>query len=491
MQAAIAGLIGGAAVGAVVWAITAAVLRRRWFPDGNRSVTYTADGGGKRRRKRHVLAPKSVRQLFEPVSSNHSDAYRAYELVVRPGRSSAEILIIDEEGIAEYTRISDRPRQGDIYLGVVADVRPGLGAAFVDIGESDGAFVEIGLRAASELTVGDRLVCQLTGLPRGDKGFKGRDQLVLEGYYMDIRQGSSTKAVKHLYDHVRGSDPGKLGWELSRRCKDRGVGIYIRDDLGSPDEKAYHRDLGSLLSRLDEYEQAARNSRAEAPARLHHRDPYEVALDITQSVIEATPVPFRFITVVGGWNSRFVADFEARQKRYPDSELAKAKFRHKCPYRKEHIEEPLDTVRNDLSARSVELKMPSGGSLVIEETAAFTAVDVNSGSSRKTDWETADEFTQRINQEASVVLARALRILNIGGSILIDYISTGTQGTSTGLRRHLEDQLDKHQALLAGPQPPDTRVGDISPAAGVLDMTRQRNGYSLWREIKPDRRRRR
>ena len=206
-------------------------------------------------------------------------------------------------------------------------------------------------------------------------------------------------------------------------------------------------------------------------------------------MIEATPAPFKFATVVGGWNSRFTADFEVRQKRYPDSALAKARFRHKCPYRKEHIEEPLDAVRSGLKARSVKLEMPSGGTLIIEETTAFTAVDVNSGAARKTGGETADEFTHRINLEASAVLARALRLLNIGGTILIDYISTDSgdpAAARTGLRRRLEDELEEHLPLLAGPQPPDTRVGDISPVAGVLDMTRQRNGYSLWREIRPN-----
>ena len=429
------------------------------------------------------------------MASNHSDAYKAYELVVRPGRSSAEILIIDEDGIAEYTKLSDGPREGDIYLGVVVDVRPGLNAAFVDIGEQDSALVDVGLRPVSDLSAGDRLACQLTGLPRSGKGFKGRDRLVLDGYYMTVEQGASTKAVGRLHHHVRGSDPGRLGWELSRRCEERDVGLYVYEDLGSPDEKAYLKDLGSLLRKLGEYERAAKNPRAEAPTRLHHKDPYEVALDVTQSVLEATATPFKFTTVVGGWNSRFVADFEARQKRYPDSVLASARFRHKCPYRKEHIEEPLDAVRNGLSARSVKLGCPSGGSLIIEETAAFTSVDVNSGSARLANGETAEEFDQRINLEASAVLARALRLLNIGGTILIDYISIDSDDPSiaaaarAGLRRHLEDQLDEHQPLLAGSHPPKTEVGDISPVAGVLDMTRQRNGYSLWREIRPKGRR--
>ena len=491
MQAVITGVIGGAAVGAVVWAVTVAVLRRRWFPSGNRSVTYTDDDGGKRRRKRHTLRPKSVQRLFELVSSNHSDAHKTYELVVRPGRSSAEVLIIDEEGIAEYTKLSDGPREGDIYLGEVVDVRPGLNAAFVEIGEKRNALVEIDQQPISDLSAGDRLVCQLTGLPRGNKGFSGRDRLVLDGWYVTVEQGASMRAVGHLHDHIRGSDPGRLGWELSRRCKERNVGLYVHEELGAPDEKAYFRDLGSLLQKLAEYERSVRDPRLDAPTRLQHKDPYEVALDMTQSVLEATPAPFKFVTVVGGWNTRFVSDFEARQRRYPNSVLASARFRHKCPYRKEHIEEPLDTVRAGLSARSVKLDCPSGGSLIIEETAAFTAVDVNSGSARQANSETKVEFIQRVNLEASAILARALRLLNIGGAILIDYISVDSDDTSVvtavraDLRRHLEGQLDKHQPLLAGPHPPKTEVGDTSPAAGVLDMTRQRNGYSLWREIRP------
>lgn len=402
-------------------------------------------------------------------------------MVVRPGRSSAEILIIDEEGIAEYTKLLDGPREGDIYLGVVVDVRPGLNAAFVDIGEKHNALVDIDLRPVSDLSADDRLVCQLTGLPRSGKGFKGRDRLVLDGWYMTVEQDASTRAVGHLHDHVRGSDPGRLGWELSRRCEQRKVGLYVNEELGSPDEKAYLRDLGSLLGRLDEYERAAKDLKMDAPTRLHHKDPYEVALDMTQSVLEATPTPFKFVTVVGGWNSRFISDFEARQKRHPDSVLASARFRHKCPYRKEHIEEPLDEVRTRLSAKSVKLECPSGGSLIIEETAAFTAVDVNSGSARQASGETSEEFIQRINLESSTVLARALGLLNIGGAILIDYISFDSDDPSIaeaardGLRRNLEDRLDEHQPLLAGPNPPKTEVGDTSPVAALRDWCRFAN----------------
>ena len=84
-----------------------------------------------------------------------------------------------------------------------------------------------------------------------------------------------------------------------------------------------------------------------------------------------------------------------------------------------------------------------------------------------------------------------MRLLNIGGAILIDYISFDSDDPSIaeaardGLRRNLEDQLDEHQPLLAASNPPKTEVGDTSPVAGVLDMTRQRNGFSLWREIRP------
>ena len=77
-----------------------------------------------------------------------------------------------------------------------------------------------------------------------------------------------------------------------------------------------------------------------------------------------------------------------------------------------------------------------------------------------------------------------------GGAILIDYISFDSKDPSVAaasranLRRNLEDQLDENLPLLTGPNPPKTEVGDTSPVAGVLDMTRQRNGYSLWQEIR-------
>ena len=159
------------------------------------------------------------------MSSSNSDALRTHELVVRPDRASAEFLIIDDDGIAEYTKLRDGPTEGDVYLGEVVDVRPGLKSAFVDIGESHHALVKVGLRPVSELSPGDRLVCQLTGLPREGKGFKARDRLIPDGYYVSIEKGSSIRGSRICTTMWCRSDVGRLGSELVRRCEEREVGL--------------------------------------------------------------------------------------------------------------------------------------------------------------------------------------------------------------------------------------------------------------------------
>lgn len=169
---------------------------------------------------------------------------------------------------------------------------------------------------------------------------------------------------------------------------------------------------------------------------------------------------------------RHRSGFEARQKRYPDSVLASARFRHKCPYLREHIEEPLDAVRTGLSARSVKLECPSGGSLIIEETAAFTAVDVNGGSARKSNGETTEEFIQLINLEARAVLPEPC------GSQISAAPSSSTTSASTPTAPQLPQPpelacvaISKTSWTSTSPSspahnPPKTEVGDTNPVAG-------------------------
>ena len=472
----------------VVCIATAEVLKRRWFPEGTRSVTYTTNNIGQR--PRWALTPTSVQRLFEPLPSNSSEAHQTYEMVVKPTRNTVEILIFDEQGIGEYTKLSDGPRVGDIYLGVVAEVRSGLNAAFVDIGEKTHALVEMFATDVSDMSVGDRLVCQITHFPRGSKAFKARDRLVLDGYYMSITQDSSTISVQHLQDHIRRGDVQRLIWEMRKRCKERNVGLNIPKDIGSPREKAYLKDFGALLSKLRDYQSATNDPSVKAPTRLSHTEPHEAALDLIQNALVLTPKPFRFVTVVGGWSSRFIKDFEKRQKRYPDSAVASAKFRRKCPYRRQHLEEPLATVRKDLSSKSLLLTTPSGGTVIIESTTACTTIDINSSRARRNPKETKEAFLVRINEESTAAIARALRLLNIGGIIVIDYINVEGDGNSTGvstrvrLRNHLETQINEQVPLLAGSRPPKVEVGEISELSGVLDLVRQRLGYSLWQEIR-------
>ena len=115
---------------------------------------------------------------------------------------------------------------------------------------------------------------------------------------------------------------------------------------------------------------------------------------------------------------------------------------------------------------------------MIEQTEALISVDVNSAGTRRRDGEAAEDFALRINSEAADTLARALRLLNLGGIVVVDFIDMAQDSARERLRACVRRSFKHHEPLLRGPAEID--LGSVSPTTGVLDLTRRRDGYSLW-----------
>lgn len=461
--------------------VTAAVQKRRLFPPEVRSVVLErepAEAPHPAERSRPALL-RELTQPIRPSASSRPDP--AMRLYVKPGHKTAEILILDGHGPLEYARIDDGPRHGDVYLGKVVGPDPGGNGLFVDIGEVQDAFLGLEEETASGYSPGDRILCRLTGLPRGNKGYKASNRLELQGRYVVLLQNRpDVKGTSNLYDHLDDADAEQLSWQWKKRCADAGRGVVVRDDAGTASRPLYEKDFGFLMSRMNEFERCLRDPRGPVPRRLHHQSPDEIALERVLSALDRTDVPFDSITVVGGWRGKFIIDFKDQLSRRGSGALASFKIARKSIYSREEIEAPLDEMHNKLGQGAVKVPCRSGANLVIERTEALTSVDVNSAGARRYDGEADEGYALRINSEAARTLARVLRLLNLGGIVVIDFIDMTEDAAREQLRGRVRQSFKRQEPLLR--QPAEINLGNVSPTTGVLDLTRRRDGYSLWDE---------
>ena len=461
-------------------AITAYIQKRRLFPPEVRSVVLEhqpAEAPRPTRRSRPAL----LRELTQPLRPSASDRPGpAMKLYVKPSPATAEVLILDERGLLEYARIDDGPRHGDAYLGEVVSPDPGGTGLFVDIGEDRKAFLTFEEKAASAYDPGDRILCQLTGLPRGNKGYKANGRIALQGRYVTLLQDRpDLMGTKNLHDHLGTADAEQLSRQWKKRCADAGRGVVVRKDAGTVSRALYEKDFGFLMGRMNEFERSLRDPRGPAPRRLYHQGADEIALERVLSALDRADVSFDSVTVVGGWRSRFINDLKERRGRSGAGALASLKIARKSLYSREEIEAPLDEMRRKLGKPAVRVPLRSGANLVIERTEALISVDVNSAGARRYDGETDDGYALRVNSEAADMLARVLRLVNPGGIVVIDYIDMDGTGRDR-LHARVQRSFERHQPVLR--KPASVNLGTISPTTGVLDLTRSRDGYSLWDE---------
>ena len=239
----------------------------------------------------------------------------------------------------------------------------------------------------------------------------------------------------------------------------------------------YEKDFGYLMEQMRTLERCLEDPRSPAPARLAHASVHAAALEGVLSALDRAD-GFGSVTVVGGWRSKFIADLKAQRSRSGSGALASLKITRKSIYDRREIEAPLDEMRDKLGQRAVKAPCRSGANLVIEQTEALISVDVNSAGTRRRDAEADEDYALRINSEAADTLARALRLLNLGGIVVIDFIDMAQDSARERLRACVRRSFEHHEPLLRGPAEID--LGTVSPTTGVLDLTRRRDGYSLW-----------
>jgi ribonuclease E len=381
------------------------------------------------------------------------------------------IAVLEGRSLVEHYVGSLEPEDaaidGNIYVGKVQNVLPGMEAAFVDIGtpkngvlyRGDVAFdpgdvEESHPRIERLLKNGQSALVQVTKNPIGAKGARLTQEVSLAGRFVVMVPGEpETYGIsKRLPDDER-----KRLRRVLEGLRPRDAGLIVRTAAEGATEVELQRDVERLRAQWEEISKLA--SRAKAPALVYQEPPLVVRV-----IREEFTKEYRGVVIddrelyeqVRGYVEAIAPELAERVEYYdPDEEGLPL-------YERFHVQEQL------LKALDRKVWLPSGGSLIIEGTEALTVIDVNTG--KNVGRSNLEETVYRNNLEAAEEVARQLRLRDIGGIIVVDFIDME-------IRQNREDVMRAFRAALARDKT-RTQVFDISDL-GLVEMTRKRISEGL------------
>ncbi|MEU8275576.1 Rne/Rng family ribonuclease [Microbispora bryophytorum] len=387
-------------------------------------------------------------------------------MVVRRQGGRTQIAVLEDGILVEHyvDRESSQSYVGNVYLGKVQNVLPSMEAAFVDIGKGRNAVLYAGevnfdtaglegqpKRIEAALKSGQSVLVQVTKDPMGHKGARLTSQISLPGRYLVyVPDGSMTGISRKLPDKER----ARLK-QILRKVMPENAGVIVRTAAEGASEEELSRDVARLSA---QWENIQRKAKSASPPELLSGEP-----DLTIRVIrDVFNEDFGSLVVEGDevWTTvdeyvRYVAPHLAeRLSKWEEGTDAFSAYR---------IDEQI--------AKAMERKvwLPSGGSLVIDRTEAMTVVDVNTGKFTGQGGN-LEETVTRNNLEAAEEIVRQLRLRDIGGIIVIDFIDMVLESNRDLVLRRLLECLardrTKHQ------------VAEVT-SLGLVQMTRKRVGQGL------------
>ncbi len=372
-----------------------------------------------------------------------------------------------EDQIQELVVATGNQQVSDIFLGVVENVIPGIDAAFVNIGDAErNGFIHVtdlgplrlkrSAGAITELlTPQQKVLVQVMKEPTGNKGPRLTGNVSLPGRYLVLMPNG--KGV-NLSRRIRSDDERSRLRALAILIKPAGMGLLVRTEAEGKAEEAIMEDLEFLQRQWESIQVQATSTGA--PALLNRDD------DFIQRVLR---------DMYSGDVNRIVVDNPSGVKRVKQHLMNWSGGRPPEGVLIDHHRESMSVlnyfrvnaaVREALKPR---VDLPSGGYIIIEPTEALTVIDVNSGSFTRS--ATSRETVLWTNSEAATEIARQLRLRNIGGVIIVDFIDMDSRRDQLKLLEHFNKALKIDKA-----RPQISQLSEL----GLVELTRKRQGKNIY-----------
>lgn len=466
---------------------------------GNQGAQERADGeqsgqnqGGRSGRRRN----RGRRQKAEPVGqilatgdveldednlkqrrgrTRKGRAVGRYLMIVSKRADATHIAILEGRTLIEYyvSRPTDNVFQihGNIYLGRVQNVLPGMEAAFVDIGTPKNAVIYRGdvqhdkddfegksqPKIEQMLKARQTILCQVTKNPIAHKGARLTTEVSLPGRFVVLVPNSDTYGIsKRLPDDER-----KRLRQILDKARPKGHGLIVRTAAENVTGPEIERDIAGLMQQWTEIEKLTKNQKA--PTMLYQEP------DMSTRVIrEEFNKEYRGVVLDNRGLYEEVSDYVstitpalADRVEYYDPEEENLPL-----FERYHVEEQLH------KALDRKVWLPSGGSLIIESTEALTVIDVNTG--KNVGKSNLEDTVFQNNLEAAEGIAQQLRLRDIGGIIVIDFVDMESKKNRDEVMRVFRAALSRDKTR--------TQVFDISDL-GLAEMTRKRIGEGLLESL--------
>ena len=414
--------------------------------------------GRREGRRRHSISESEFLARRESVERT---------MVIRDQDGLDQIAILEDGLLVEHyvARRTQSSMVGNIYLGRVQNVLPSMEAAFVDVGRGRNAVLYAGevnwdavgmegkpRRIESALKSGDSVLVQVTKDPIGHKGARLTSQITLAGRYLVLIPGGSMMGISRKL-------PDKERARLKKILKavvPSGSGVIVRTAAEGASEEQIRDDVARLTRQWEDIEKK-RTSTKSAPTLL--RGEPELAVRVVRDIFNED---FTKLIIEG-------RDTYATVKEYVD-ELS--------PELSDRVEQWVGTEDvfhahriDEQLAKGMDRKvwLPSGGTLIIDRTEAMTVIDVNTGKFIGAGG-TLEETVTRNNLEAAEEIVRQLRLRDIGGIVIIDFVDMVLESNRDLVLRRLVECLGRDRTR--------HQVTEIT-SLGLVQMTRKRVGEGL------------
>jgi ribonuclease G len=460
-------------------------------------------------RRPHLDTPEEVTEdKFEPVpvQSQPPGLIEKFKKVIkrllpkREAKAHKEIIInaesletrvaLQEDGrLEEFTieRTTEERLVGSIFKGKVRNLEDGLKAAFVDIGFEKNAFlhywdiipsfdsnVEIVERGDTRrrdrpritqkdvprlYPPGSEIIVQVTKGPIGTKGPRVTTNLTLPGRYLILLPNSDQSGISRKIEHPE--ERQRLKKILREINIPEGMGVIMRTAGEGQQKRYFILDMAFLM---DQWEEIQQKIKTQPPASCVFQEPDLIERtvrdflteDVSRVVVDNAPAYERIRAMISRINARAARKLQLYSEHQP-------------------IFDRFNVTRQLENAFSRQVHLHSGGYIVIDETEALVAIDVNTG--RHKGSRDQESTILRVNQEAAEEICRQLRLRNMGGLIVLDFIDMKSRRDQQAVYQRIKEGLRRDRAK--------THVLPISQL-GLMEMTRQRHSESVRSAVYDD-----
>ena len=364
------------------------------------------------------------------------------ELIVNKNKEEKIIAIIENGKLVEIYEENEQSskarNEGNIYLGIVKDIVPGMQAAFVDIGTEKNSFIHvkdvvpqvdekvekrIDNKIKDVIKAGEKILVQIQKDSNDKKGARTSTHIKLTGKYVVLMPNTNIVTISQKIENE--SEKERL-LKILRKLLPENTGVIVRTAAVKKNEEELKEDLERLLSKWKKIKEKFDNTPSKS--QLLYKSPSileKIILDLPENRIEKIMV-------------------NDKDEYREISEMLKEMDEKIKVEIHENILEKYELEKQIEKSKQRKVWLNCGGFITIDQTEALVAIDVNSG--KFTGKSTLEETVYKVNYEATIEIAKQLRLRDIGGIIIIDYIDMQKEENKNKIEKLLKESLKQDRA---------------------------------------------